>query len=100
MQSKKNSRSVCLKLSKEEYQTLENKAKQRKLDKTNYIRYLIYTDQDDLYSVKADKALQQISASTENLADICNMNKPDLDEIHENCDEIIKGVKMLWRCLR
>ena len=99
MQSKKNSRSVCLKLSKEEYQTLENKAKQRKLDKTNYIRYLINADQDDLYSVKADRALQQISAGAENLADICNMNKLDQNEILENCDAIIKGVKTLWRCL-
>lgn len=100
MPSKKNSRSVCLNLSKEEYQTLEDKAKRRKLDKTNYIRYLICADQDDLYSVKADRALQQISAGAENLAAICNMNKPDQDEIHENCDAIIKGVKMLWHCLK
>ena len=70
------------------------------MDKTNYIRYLISIDQDDLYSVKADRALQQISAGAENLADICNMNKPDLDDIHENCDVIIKGVRALWRCLK
>ena len=99
MQSKKNNKSICLNLSIEEYQILEDKAKRRKLDKTNYIRYLINADQDDLYSVKADRALQQISAGAENLADTCNMNKPDQDKIHENCDAIIKGVKTLWRCL-
>lgn len=99
MQSKKNNKSICLNLSIEEYQILEDKAKRRKLDKTNYIRYLINSDQDDLYSVKADRALQQISAGAENLADICNMNKLDQNEILENCDAIIKGVKTLWRCL-
>lgn len=51
MQKKETTKSVCLKLSLDDYKLLETKASQRNLDKTNYIRYLIYRDQDDLYCI-------------------------------------------------
>ena len=56
MKKKETTKSVCLKLSLDDYKLLETKASQRNLDKSNYLRYLIYRDQDDLYSINAARA--------------------------------------------
>lgn len=100
MQKKETTKSVCLKLSLEDYKLLETKASQRNLDKTNYIRYLIYKDQDDLYSVNAARALKQISLGAENIIACRERNELDIESICEWCDLMVGGVRALWRCFR
>lgn len=87
--------SMCIRLSSEDYKCLERQLKLRNLDKTNYIRYLIRKDFDDLYSEKAANALNQISSSTENI-----MKKvSEESDIYSECIKLEKGVKQLWQCL-
>ncbi len=100
MQKKETTKSVCLKLSLDDYKLLETKASQRNLDKTNYIRYLIYRDQDDLYSVNAARALQQISLGAEKIIACRDQNNLNMENICEWCDSIVGGVRELWRCFR
>ena len=100
MQKKETSKSVCLKLSLDDYKLLETKASQRNLDKTNYLRYLIHRDQDDLYSVNAARALQQISLGAENITACRDRHELDAESIYEWCDLVVGGVRALWRCFR
>lgn len=100
MQKKETTKSVCLKLSLDDYKLLETKASQRNLDKTNYIRYLIYRDQDDLYSVNAARALEQISIGAEKIIACRDQDDMNMENIYEWCDSIVEGVKTLWRCCR
>ncbi|WP_278607940.1 hypothetical protein [[Ruminococcus] lactaris] len=100
MQKKETTKSVCLKLSLEDYKQLETKASQRNLDKTNYLRHLIYRDQEDLYSVHASSALQQISSCAENIIACRDRDDLDIESICEWCDLMVGGVKALWRCFR
>ena len=100
MQKKETTKSVCLKLSLDDYKLLETKASQRNLDKTNYIRYLIYRDQDDLYSVNAARALQQISLGAEKIIACRDQNNLNMENICEWCDSIVGGVRALWHCCR
>lgn len=100
MQKKETTKLVCLKLSLDDYKSLETKASQRNLDKTNYIRYLIYRDQDDLYSVNAARALQQISLGAEKIIACRDQNNLNMGNICEWCDLIVGGVRALWRCCR
>lgn len=101
MEKKETTKSICLKLSLEDYNLLVNNATKRNLDKTNYMRYLIDNDKDDLYSENASRALQQISSYAEKIIDSRKLgdlnNKAD---ICEWCDFILEGVKALWRCFR
>lgn len=100
MQKKETTKSVCLKLSLEDYKLLETKASQRNLDKTNYLRHLIYRDREDLYSVNAASALQQISLCAENIIACRDQNDLDIESICEWCDLMVGGVRTLWRCFR
>lgn len=100
MQKKETTKSVCLKLSLDDYQILETKASLRSLDKTNYIRYLIHRDQDDLYSVNAARALEQISIGAEKIIACRDQNDLNMENIYKWCELIVEGVKELWRCCR
>ena len=100
MQKKETTKSVCLKLSIDDYKILETKASKRSLDKTNYIRYLIHQDQDDLYSVNAARVLEQISIGAENIIACRDQDDLNMENIYEWCDLIVEGVKALWRCCR
>ena len=100
MQKKETTKSVCLKLSLDDYKLLETKASQRNLDKSNYLRYLIYRDQDDLYSINAARALEQISLCAESIINSRNLGNLNTENIYERCDLIVEGVKALWRCFR
>ena len=68
-------------LSPYDYKLLEMQLKRRNLDKTNYIRYLIRKDQDDIYSPKAAEALNGVSSST---VTIMNMVSEDSDIYSES----------------
>lgn len=96
----KNSRSykkqLCLKLPLETYNELERKAAKRKLDKTNYIAYLIQQDRDDMFSENAAKALNNITCSTEKLLNSVSKD----DKIRPFVIDIKDGVNELWRYLR
>lgn len=86
---------LYVELSPEDYKLLEMQLKRRNLDKTNYIRYLIRKDQDDIYSPKAAEALNGVSSST---VTIMNMVSEDSD-IYSECVKLKEGVAELWRCL-
>lgn len=100
MEKKEAMKSVCLRLSLEDYTLLEAKAAKRNLDKTNYMRYLIYKDQDDLYSTNAARALQQISFYAENIVNSRNLGNLNSEDIYKWCNLILEGVEALWRCFR
>lgn len=87
---------VCVNLSIEAYKKLEKNAEKRKLDKTNYITYLIQNDKDDLYSEGAANILNQISSATENLIKV---TKND-EKIKPFVVGIKDGVNNLWQFLR
>ena len=96
---------LYVKLSSSDNELLDANAQKRKLDRSNYIRYLIRNDQDDLYSEKASEALNIISSSAECLQNILcgdQLDQPNMDPdmLRENCNLIIEGVKELWHCLR
>lgn len=96
----KNKRSykkqLCLKLPLDIYNELERKAAKRKLDKTNYISYLIQQDRDDMFSGNASKVLNNITCSTEQL--LKSVSKDD--KIRPFVVNIKDGVNELWRYLR
>lgn len=96
---------LYVKLSSSDKELLDTNAQKRKLDRSNYIRYLIRNDQDDLYSEKASEALNIISSSAECLQNIlCDDQLDQLgldsDGLRESCNLIREGVKELWHCLR
>lgn len=93
---KKGKKQVCINLPIGVYIQLEKNAEKRKLDKTNYIAYLIQNDKDDMYSEKAARALDNISYSTEQL--LKNVNKDD--KLRPFVVGVRDGVKDLWQCLR
>lgn len=93
---KKGKKQVCINLPIGVYVQLEKNAEKRKLDKTNYIAYLIQNDKDDMYSEKAASALDNISYSTEQL--LKNVNKDD--KLRPFVVGVRDGVKDLWQCLR
>lgn len=74
-------KALYVELSLEDYRCLEEQLKRRNLDKTNYIRYLIRKDQDDIYSPNAVQALNRVSSST---VTIMNMVSEDSD-IYSEC---------------
>lgn len=88
-------KALYVELSPEDYELLEMQLKRRNLDKTNYIRYLIRKDQDDIYSPKAVGALNGVSSST---VTIMNMVPEDSD-IYSECVKLKEGVAALWQCL-
>lgn len=88
-------KALYVELSPEDYELLEMQLKRRNLDKTNYIRYLIRKDQDDIYSPKAAEALNGVSSST---VTIMNMVSEDSD-IYSECVKLKEGVAEIWRCL-
>lgn len=88
-------KALYVELSLEDYELLEMQLKRRNLDKTNYIRYLIRKDQDDIYSPKAVEALNGVSSST---VTIMNMVSEDSD-IYSECVKLKEGVAEIWRCL-
>lgn len=92
---KEKKRKITIELKEEEYQKFEEGCKKHNLDKTNYIRYLIGKDRNDLYSNKADRAINKISAST--VALIQNDEDP---KIQPFIMELEEGVKALWQCLQ
>lgn len=93
---------LFVKLSSSDNDLLDANAQKRKLDKSNYIRYLIRNDQDDLYSEKAAEALNKISSGANCLQNISYGDQLGLDPdtLRENCNLIIEGVEELWHCLR
>lgn len=86
---------LYVELSPEDYELLEMQLKRRNLDKTNYIRYLIRKDQDDIYSSKAVEALNGVSSST---VTIMNTVSEDSD-IYSECIKLREWVTALWQCL-
>lgn len=94
--NKKEKKQICVNLPIEIYTQLEKNADKRKLDKTNYIVYLIQNDKDDMFSEGAANALNQISCSTETLL----KNVKENDEVRPFVIGIRDGVKELWRYLR
>lgn len=94
--NKKERKKVCVNLPIEIYEQLEKKARRRRLDKTNYISYLIQKDKDDIYSEGASNALDQISCSTEKLLQSIGKD----DKIRPFVIDIRDGVNDLWRYLR
>lgn len=94
--NKKRRKQVCINLSMEVYEKLEKNAERRKLDKTNYIAYLIQNDKDDMYSERAARALDTISCSVETL--LRNVKKDN--KMKPFVFDIRDGVKDLWQCLR
>lgn len=94
--NKKQRKQVCLNLPIEVNNQLERKAAKRGLDKTNYITYLIQHDQDDMFSEKAARALNNITCSTEKLLN----DVPNNDKIRPFVVNIRNGVDELWQCLR
>lgn len=93
---KKERKQVCINLPIGVYVQLEKNADKRKLDKTNYIAYLIQNDKDDMYSEKAARALENMSYSAEQL--LKNVNKDD--KLRPFVVGVRDGVKDLWQCLR
>lgn len=93
---KKEKKQVCINLPIGVYRQLEKKAEKRRLDKTNYITYLIEKDEDDMYSEGAARALGQITSLTEGL-----LNSVDTDD---KMRPFVIGIKdevnNLWRYLR
>ena len=94
--NKKEKKQVCINLPVEVYDQLEKKAEKRKLDKTNYITYLVQNDKDDMYSENAARIINNISCATEKLLPYV---KED-DKIRPFVIDIRDGVKELWRYLR
>ncbi len=94
--NKSGRKQVCINLPIEVYEKLEKNADRRRLDKTNYITYLIQNDKDDMYSERAARALDSISCSVEIL--LRDVNKDD--KIRPFVVDIKDGVKDLWQCLR
>lgn len=94
--NKSGRKQICINLLIEVYEKLEKNADRRRLDKTNYITYLIQNDKDDMYSERAARALDSISCSVETL--LKNVNKDD--KIRPFVVDIKDGVKDLWQCLR
>lgn len=94
--NKKEKKQVCINLPIGVYRQLEKKAEKRKLDKTNYITYLIEKDEDDMYSEGAARALDKITSLTEGL-----LNSVDKDD---NVRPFVVGIRNevnnLWRYLR
>lgn len=88
-------KALYVELSLEDYRCLEEQLKRRNLDKTNYIRYLIRKDQDDIYSPNAVQALNRVSSST---VTIMNMVSEDSD-IYSECIKLREEVVALWQCL-
>ena len=88
-------KALYVELSPEDYELLEMQLKRRNLDKTNYIRYLIRKDQDDIYSLKAVEALNGVSSST---VTIMNTVSEDSD-IYSECIKLREWVTVLWQCL-
>ena len=88
-------KALYVELSPEDYELLEIQLKRRNLDKTNYIRYLIRKDQDDIYSSKAVEALNGVSSST---VTIMNTVSEDSD-IYSECIKLREWVTVLWQCL-
>lgn len=88
-------KALYVELSPEDYELLEMQLKRRNLDKTNYIRYLIRKDQDDIYSPKAAEALNGVSSST---VTIMNTVSEDSD-IYSECIKLREWVTVLWQCL-
>lgn len=86
---------LYVELSPKDYELLEIQLKRRNLDKTNYIRYLIRKDQDDIYSSKAVEALNGVSSST---VTIMNTVSEDSD-IYSECIKLREWVTVLWQCL-
>lgn len=86
---------LYVELSPKDYELLEIQLKRRNLDKTNYIRYLIRKDQDDIYSPKAVGALNGVSSST---VTIMNTVSEDSD-IYSECIKLREWVTVLWQCL-
>ena len=95
-ESRNDKKQICVKLSIEDYNELERKAAIRKLDKTNYLIYLIRHDQDDLFSENAARVLNDITCSTEKLLNIL----PKDNTIRPFIVKIIKGVNELWQYLQ
>lgn len=93
---KKGKKQVCINLPIGVYVQLEKNADKRKLDKTNYIAYLIQNDKDDMYSEKAARALENVGYSAEQL--LKNVNKDD--KLRPFVVGVRDGVKDLWQCLR
>jgi len=94
--SKKERKQICINLPIEVYERLEKNSGKRKLDKTNYITYLIQNDKDDIFSEGAAKTLNRITCSTERLM---KSVKKD-DKIRPFVIDIKDGVNELWRYLR
>ena len=93
---KKEKKQVCINIPIEVYRQLEKKADKRKLDKTNYIIYLIEKDESDMYSEGASRALNQMTGLTESL-----LNSVDKDDkIRPFVVGIRDEVDRLWRYLR
>ena len=97
---KQEMKAVTVKLSEKDDLILCDNAKRRKLDKTNYIRYLILQDKnEDLRSETAAKALDKISFSAEEILRQGD-DKAALPEIKKYIGRLEEGVKELWRCLK
>jgi len=88
-------KALYVELSSKDYELLEIQLKRRNLDKTNYIRYLIRKDQDDIYSPKAVDALNRVSHSAEKIVKIV----PKDSEIYSECMNLKEGVVAIWQCL-
>ena len=99
MKNNKNKKRVCINLSMDEYQMLLDKAGRRGLDRTNYIRYIIKSDGDDLYNIKAANALKMISEGVQSLLYLYSEYSEKNNSYEEYCNKIEEGVKMLWRSL-
>lgn len=99
--SRNDKKQICLKLPMDIYIQLEGKAARRKLDKTNYLIYLIERDQDDMFSENAANILNNITCSVEALLHALPNNNDDNNKrIRPFVTNIIDGVNKLWQYLR
>lgn len=85
-----------IKLSEEDRKLLEIKSKERNLDRTNYIRYLIRNDRLDRYSDSVVIALDCISSTAEKIINVESEN-PELKSL---CNDLERGVQQLWQSLQ
>ena len=95
--TKRNKRSLRIELIEEDYELLEKKRKKRGVDKSTYIRELIRDNHtSSALSEEVKQALDDISSAGMELRYRDNIT----DDEKRAIEQLEKGVRTLWRCLR
>lgn len=103
MNNRKETKNLHFKMSVEECNLFWERAKQRNLDYTSYLRYLVRNDKDDFQCQGAADAINKISAATVGLLDNCDKCPCQGNQecnIRPFIVNISEGVESLWRYLR